>query len=195
MATGPVWTRPPPPPRVLTDTSCCSCVTCVGKVAHPPQLFPVAVQVARRPPSLRARLCILDPLLEVSQCSGEGAGHTLGFGLPLILLQVSSIPQMCPCRILAVLCSLLLSLQFWHWYQHGSAALPIAHPELTACELSARALHTAESVPLSICHLWGKCPTPGPTGLDPHFLLWSSPGCPGLAALPWARSWALLKQL
>lgn len=68
-------------------------------------------------------------------------------------------------------------------------------PRACSCELLACALHTAESVPLCSCHPWGKCPTPAPTGLGLHFVLQSSPGCSGLAALPWAWSQALLKQL
>lgn len=48
------------------------------------------MQVACRPPSLRSRVYILDPLLEVSQCSGEGVGHVQGFRLTLLLPEVSS---------------------------------------------------------------------------------------------------------
>lgn len=96
---------------------------------------------------------------------------------------------------------LLLSLQLWHWYQHGSAALPTAHPELAACELLARALHTAESVPLCICHPWGKCPASAhPQGWDLTLCCRAAQGVPGQvsgcpdpglsssgAAVPWLQ--------
>lgn len=178
---------------------CCSSVTCVGKVTHPPQLFPVAVQVACGPPSLRSCLCILDPLLEVPQCSGEGAGHTLGFGLPLLLPQISSIPQKCLCCILAVLCSLLLSLQFCHWYQHGSAALPIAHPSLQLGAFSLCIAHSRVCAPLQLSPLGAMpnssthragtslCPAEQPRMLRPCSpALGMESGRAKTAAVPWA---------
>uniref|UniRef100_A0A8V5GHZ0 Uncharacterized protein n=1 Tax=Melopsittacus undulatus TaxID=13146 RepID=A0A8V5GHZ0_MELUD len=49
------------------------------------------IGVARRPPSLCSCIHVLDPLLEASQCSGEG--HMQALGLPMLLPEV---PEPCP---------------------------------------------------------------------------------------------------
>ncbi|XP_035203059.1 mitochondrial carrier homolog 1 isoform X6 [Oxyura jamaicensis] len=59
--------------------------------------------VACWPPSLCTRVHILDPLLEVSQCPGEGVGYTQVFGLPLLFPKGSALPTEYLCCTLYLL--------------------------------------------------------------------------------------------
>lgn len=102
------------------------------------------MQVACRPPSLRSCIYILDPLLEVPQCSGEGAGHTQGFGLPLLLPEVSSAAQKVPDTSLAWSVTCFHPSSFGTGTRHSRTSLPVTHPELAARKLLANALHTAK---------------------------------------------------